>query len=245
MSLAIALTLTTRFIAFTLMLQSLEMLFLLKHQSIKAWSSPIKPLEKSFVPAVLIQLIFSVYSLWSPSASVVLVLFITHLLICMRFRGTFNGGSDMMIFVVLTGLFVSLMSSSIQMQKLGLLYIAVHALYSYFKAGFVKVRNEDWRSGKALPVFLQQSLYKDIRQVAGWLATKPKFSKALCWLVIAFELSAVIVPFFHIFTPAYFITAVVFHFVIYLSFGLNRFFWAWISAWPALFYSLMFYGRPV
>lgn len=166
-----------------------------------------------------------------------IILFFTHLLICIRFRGTFNGGSDMMTFVLLTGMIISYSTHNPKIQSLGLLYIAVHAVFSYFKAGYVKIKNKDWRSGKALPLFLEESLYPDIKRLALWLKHYPTATLILCWLVMAFELSSLTLPFLSNAFIFYFSIAVLFHFTIYLTFGLNRFFWLWMTAWPAIFYS--------
>ena len=257
MTLNLALGLTTRLLAFAMVLQSVEFLSLLRrpfffgiwsYQNLKSDLESHLPLpnniiaklfsENTFMIVVSIQALAAIYSLFYPAFWLFAILFFTHLTICIRFRGTFNGGSDMMTFILLTGVLVSTASASASVQKVGLLYITVHALYSYFKAGLVKVLNEEWRSGRGLPSFLSQSLYVDIQKLSLWLANKPSVSKILCWFVFLFELSVITTPFFPKHLIVFFTIAVVFHFNVFIFFGLNRFFWMWLSVWPAIFYTL-------
>lgn len=257
MNLMIAIMLTKFLLAFTMLIQGLELLslsrknILLSIWSFKNLSSdlyrglPFPPRlveilfsDKSFKIVIAAQIIAALGAMMFSSTFCLLILFFTHLLICIRFRGTFNGGSDMMTFVVLTGVIVAQASFSEDVQKFALLYVAVHALYSYFKAGLVKLKNKDWRSGRALPIFLKQSLLLDMQKLALWLRERPMVSRALCWSVIVFELSSILLPFLSYVFIFYFLIAVFFHFSIYASFGLNRFFWIWMSSWPAIFYSM-------
>jgi len=179
---------------------------------------------KGFRIILSLQIILSLCLYFFSSPWIVLGLLLTHLLICIRFRGTFNGGSDMMTMVVLTGLLVG--------GKAGLIYISIHTLYSYFKAGLVKVKQADWRQGRALPAFFQRSLFKDVQNLAG----KIPYPKTLGYFVIIFELSILLILLKPELTVLYFTAALLFHFINYLTFGLNRFFWIWLAAWPAVFY---------
>lgn len=165
-------------------------------------------------------------------------LFVYHLFVCIRFRGTFNGGSDMMTFVVLTGLLVC----KFGYPREGLIYISIHTLYSYFKAGISKMIHREWLDGTALPIFLRRSHNPKIHVVSAWLLGRKHLCRVLTLAVLAFELSAILLIFFPYFGTMYFILAVAFHFSIYLAFGLNRFLWAWLSAWPATLYSLYSLG---
>lgn len=255
MNLMIAIVMTTFLLSFVMFIQALEFFILIRNGSLfsvwsfKNLSSDLKkslPLsekwiefffsDKSFKIIITIQMLAALATAVFSLPICLIILFITHLLICIRFRGTFNGGSDMMTFVVLTGALVANLSTSVDVQKFGLVYIAVHAIYSYFKAGLVKIKNKDWRSGQVLPIFLKQSLFLDIRKLATVLETSPKLAKLLCWFVIVFELMSLCLPFLSFAFVFYFLTAVLFHFLIYVSFGLNRFFWVWMASWPSIFF---------
>jgi hypothetical protein len=239
MDLNLATSLVTHLLAFTLGLQALEIFILsLNPLFFKVWNFDSVFSNKALQAVVILQMASALAGFFYPAPTFFAVLFLTNLLICMRFRGTFNGGSDMMAFVVLTGVLITLCSTSEKGQQLGLIYIAIHTLYSYFKAGIVKLIQHDWRSGKALPAFLNRSLFSDVKSISHWLGLKPTLSLFACWIVLVFELAAFGLVFFPGLAIYYFMAALFFHLMNFLSFGLNRFFWMWLTAWPALLYSL-------
>ncbi|HRO66291.1 MAG TPA: hypothetical protein PL182_01860 [Pseudobdellovibrionaceae bacterium] len=233
-------------------------LFLLSHRAsfVNVWSD--RNLRRDFheglpLPRFLTDLLFSRRSfrflaltealaavgliVW-PGFGWLVVLFVLHLMICIRFRGTFNGGSDMMAFVVLTGLLIAQAIGDENGRKLGLAYIALHAGYSYLKAGIVKLAQRDWRSGEALPVFLKRSLLSTAVRAGFFLEKRRKLSRFLGWLTMFFEASVVGLLFFPEGRWPYMVLALGFHFGNFVLFGLNRFFWIWLAAWPALLYAL-------
>lgn len=257
MNLTLAILMTSISVSFVIILQSIEMLQIISKKEFKEiWSfdnlkSDLErglPLPNSIIGfifsesifkiIVILQLILACLGLYYHEPALFLSLFFTNLIICIRFRGTFNGGSDMMTFVVLTGVLIATVSLEEKFQRLGLIYISIHTLYSYFKAGLIKLKESDWRQGLALPAFLSRSLNVDIRNLGEWLERKPNLRRGLSWGVLAFELAAISVIFLPNITLYYFIIALGFHFFIYLAFGLNRFFWIWSTAWPAILYSL-------
>lgn len=240
-----------------LFLQALEYVMLLRSENfLKVWSfKNLKydlykglPLpqavidflfsDKIFKIIILLQIITTILSFFFVSYEFFVILFLIQLYICIRFRGTFNGGSDMMSFVVLTGLIISLMNKNETVQKLGMIYIAIHLTFSYLKAGFVKVIQPEWRNGLALPFFLKRSIYSPMGKLVILLQQNKLACCLLSWLTILFELSIVIIFKFPDLSYYYFLAALIFHFLIYFSFGLNRFFWIWLSAWPALLYTV-------
>jgi hypothetical protein len=246
---------TTHLVAFILFLQAIELFLVTQSPAFKtvwAYSNVAHeiecglPLPNSWVRAlfakrgfeilVLLQAITAVAAFFIPVGAFFAALTLGQLLICVRFRGSFNGGSDMMTFVLLGGVLILTFSTGENAQRFGLIYIAVQAIYSYVKSGLVKVKDSDWRSGKALSDFLSRSLFTDIKRIGVMVRFKQKLARALTWALLAFELGAFLMPFLHRALWWYFAAAVIFHFTIYRAFGLNRFFWAWISTWPAIFY---------
>lgn len=259
MTLVTVTLMTSILISFVLLIQGIEMLLISRKSEFRdIWSyNNLKrdfsiglPLpqrlinflfsDKSFQYLVWSQILLSVFGLFYAEIALFAGLFVIQLLICIRFRGTFNGGSDMMTFVILTGVLISLFGKSGQ-QNLGFIYIAIHTLYSYFKAGFVKILQPDWRRGLALPAFFERSQYADVRVLGSWLRKKPTLSLTLCWMAVLFELSSVVLLFFPGFAILYFVCAAIFHFLIFMTFGLNRFFWNWMAAWPAVIFTLSLY----
>ncbi len=77
------------------------------------------------------------------SLPLVSFLFVGNLLILIRWRGAFNGGSDFLTLVVLTGLFISQVVGAFGNTELGwqagFWYIAIQAITSYFMSGAVKL----------------------------------------------------------------------------------------------------------
>lgn len=253
MTLAASTLVTLRLLSLTLLIQAAEILILSRRSDFKnIWSFknlnrdllsglplPTKLVEiffstKGLQAITLVQITIAITTAFTPHALGITVLMITHLLICIRFRGSFNGGSDMMTFVVLTGTLIATTGA----QKVGMIYIATHALYSYFKAGLAKAKHREWWNGQAIPAFLSRSLFPDIQMMGAQLRNYHWLSKATGWLTLFFEFSILGLLLLPKFAMMYMAGAIVFHLSIYFCFGLNRFFWIWISTWPAILYSL-------
>jgi hypothetical protein len=83
---------------------------------------------------------------------------------------------------------------------------------------------------------LKRSLFVEIQNLADWLSRYPALTFVMSWAVLGFELSIISVLAVPNFIEFYFIVAVIFHFLVYLTFGLNRFFWSWMCAWPAMIF---------
>jgi hypothetical protein len=90
-----------------------------------------------------------------PHPAVFIGLLITTGLIALRWRGTFNGGADYMTVLVLLVLSIDSVFHDRPIVRLGCLwYLGLQTVFSYFIAGVVKLRNGDWRTGRALQRFL-------------------------------------------------------------------------------------------
>lgn len=260
MNLDSAIFMTIKLISITFLLSGIEFFWILssKKSFLKIWSfanlknelesglpipsSWIRMLfsDESFQIVVLVQIVSAALLLLFSHWIFVAPLLITHLLICVRFRGTFNGGSDMMKFVILTGALLLLVSTEKFIQLLGIYYICIHMILSYFKAGWSKLMVRDWRTGYALPAFLSRSLFLESKRLSGFLVENQKLSQLVSWSVLLFELGIIVILFKPSLTPIYFGIAMAFHFCNYLFLGLNRFFWIWLCGWPALMYLKIF-----
>jgi len=160
------------------------------------------------------------------------LLIITYFLIALRFRGNFNGGSDAMTMATLVSLAFSLVELK---TPIGFYLLAFHCTLSYFTAGIVKLKNKSWRSGSALQVFLTHSNYPVPAKVQK-LAKQKIFISISSLLVIFFECTFPLVWLFPKFTGLYIILAIFFHIINYFCLGLNRFVFAWLASYPALFF---------
>ena len=108
-------------------------------------------------------------------------------LIAIRWRGSFNGGSDTMTFLILFNLAIARAASAHPLiMKYALGYIAAQCVLSYFMAGFAKLRNASWRNGQAFAHLLRSSVYSIPARAKG-LADYPKICRAFAWATICFE----------------------------------------------------------
>ena len=172
------------------------------------------------------------------SLPLILFLFLSGLFIVMRWRGAFNGGSDFMTIVVLSGLLIATLFSWFGDEafgwRAGLIYVAIHSASSYFISGGVKLANADWRSGKALPLFLDGGVYGPLSPTS--LYWRKPVAIACSWSFIVWECLAPLVFLDAAFAMFYCAAASVFHFLVFWHFGLNRFVFAWVATFPALIY---------
>lgn len=166
------------------------------------------------------------------------VLFVMALLILLRWRGAFNGGSDFMTLVGLTGLLLAhvlgLFTDPTKAWHIALWYVTVQSLSSYFVSGWVKLMRPEWRSGQALTVFLDNGVYGPLsaHSIYRW----PCVAKLCSWSFILWEGLFPLALLDLRLAALFCAIATVFHFLVFWFFGLNRFFWAWLSTFPAILY---------
>ena len=173
----------------------------------------------------------------SSLASAVL-LFASTIALLIRWRGAFNGGSDFMTLVALTGLLIAQASAPFVGPALGwqagLGYVCLQALTSYFISGAIKLFSREWRDCSALPWFLDGGLYGPL---AAGSAFRHRGIATLCsWAFILWECTAPLTLLGPAWAGAFCAVAALFHFLVFRFFGLNRFFWAWLVTFPAIVY---------
>lgn len=189
-----------------------------------------------------------VMALWlvvmGSSLGVVLVLWLGQIAWMIRWRGAFNGGSDFMTQVVLTGMLLAHALLGLGMGPLswalGLGWIALNATTSYVIAGGVKWLQPQWRNGTALPVFLDTGLHGPLPENS--IFRRPWVAKCAAWSFMAWEATF----------PLAFISvelallecavALFFHLLVFRFFGLNRFVWAWLASFPAIIWGSVWVG---
>lgn len=170
------------------------------------------------------------------SFPLLLFLFAGNVLLLLRWRGAFNGGSDFMTLIVLTGLLivyaVGVWGDAAFGVRAGLWYICIYAISSYFVSGWVKILRPEWRSGQAMTIFLNGAIYGPLPD--GHLLRRPALAFMGSWAFILWECAF---P-FALVNPAHALVfcaiAAGFHFLVFCFFGLNRFFWAWMCSFPAI-----------
>jgi hypothetical protein len=173
-------------------------------------------------------------------AGVVLMgfLFVSTVLLLFRFRGAFNGGSDFMTLVAVSGLFLSDAFApwvgGESAHHAALWYIALHALSSYFVSGWVKLKRAEWRSGEALVIFLDAGIYGPLGHNS--VFRQPRVARLCSWSFMLWEALSPAILIGPVAALFFCGVAAVFHFLVFWYFGLNRFFWAWMVTFPALVY---------
>lgn len=159
---------------------------------------------------------------------------VTFFVLLQRWRGAFNGGSDAITFAALLGCSMARLSVEFGgSYKIGLFYIAVIAIMSYFLAGLVKAKEQRWWAGKALGLFLKSRYFNSHRFFRS--GTLPRVLLiAASWGVILFELLfplSVLAPPLAIFFCG---LALLFHITNWWVFGLNRFVLSWLATYPSI-----------
>lgn len=166
------------------------------------------------------------------------LLFAIGLVLLVRWRGAFNGGSDFMTLVGLTGLLIAqLVGAWLQPEtgwRAGLWYVTLQTVSSYFVSGWVKLLRPEWRSGAALPVFLDTGVYGPLpatslyrHPVVAWLLTWGFTVWEGCFVLALLDVRLALV---------FCAIGAFFHGMVFWYFGLNRFFWAWLASYPAVVY---------
>lgn len=197
--------------------------------------------EKSFLVLISLRSLSAIVLFFYSSPYLLLFLFLSTVLISLRWRGTFNGGSDFMTLVVLMALCAAACFDSHPLiQKGALWYTALQVCNSYFLAGVVKIKHANWRSGRALIGFLNSTIYKPDR-VSIWLTKRSLLAKAVSWSILIFECSFPLALLNSELCQIYLGLAFLFHVANIYIFGLNRFLYAWAAAYPALYFCSLWF----
>lgn len=198
--------------------------------------------DRGFKALLIARVICSTLAAFSGGAFFWMVLFVSTFLIAIRWRGTFNGGSDSM---TLTILFAVTFAEAVHLpwaQKTALTYIAVQSGFSFFIAGISKLRRTSWQNGSALKGFLASSYY-DVPRSLRNMPLHPRVWRFLSWSVVLFEIGALPALFDWRLAWGWVAFAFLFQLSIALIFGLNRFFWTWAASYPAVIWLSEHIGR--
>ncbi|NBC37743.1 HTTM domain-containing protein [Novosphingobium sp. FSY-8] len=161
------------------------------------------------------------------------LLVVNHLAILPFFNGPYNGGADRMGLLILVCVTAAYYLPRVADQELAFGYLGMQLVLCYFMSGWVKVVNPAWRSGRALRDVFLFSAYPVGGNLRGW-ANRPRLLWVMGWAVMGFELAF---PLAFVWRPtliAGLVVAGLFHAANACLFGLNRFFWIWICAYPAI-----------
>lgn len=183
-----------------------------------------------FIPRLILSLLLIV---GFQTAWVTLLLLLTGLAILQRFQGPYNGGADRMSLLILCCLCLAHFAPTHYWQEMAFGYLALQLVLSYFISGWVKVVNPEWRSGRALCDVFQFSAYPVSESLRG-LVNSPRLLFSMSWGVMLFELLFPVSLLSTTTLAMGIVIATCFHFSNACMFGLNRFFWIWLSAYPSI-----------
>lgn len=161
------------------------------------------------------------------------LLLLTSALILKRCDGPYNGGSDRLAVLMLFCLLLANLLPVLRWRELALGYLAAQLVLSYAMAGWVKIVNPDWRRGRALNDVFAFSAYPVSEHLRA-LSALPRLLWCASWGVMLFELLFALSLLDARLLYAALGIAALFHMANALLFGLNRFVWVWIAAYPSL-----------
>lgn len=168
------------------------------------------------------------YSSW-----VSLFLLLLGLLILQRFQGPYNGGADRMSLLILCSLNLVYFLPEYHWKEIAFSYLALQLVLSYFISGWVKVINIDWRSGRALGDVFLFSVYPVSESLRQW-ADSPRLLYMMSWSVMLLELLFPLALLSNVSLYVALLLTAMFHLANACLFGLNRFFWIWLAAYPSI-----------
>lgn len=194
-------------------------------------------LEDRRLPFLIgLRLITALLAFAVPIPGAWLILFFCTLAIAVRWRGAFNGGADSMSLVLIGALTVAHAFPDRPAVVLGSLwFVSVQVLLSYVLAGISKLKTPGWRSGEALIGILSSPQYQVPARWTAW-ARSPgarRWTVFLSSSLIVYEISFALLLIQPQWSTFFVSTGLVFHLINFCVFGLNRFFWIWIAAYPA------------
>lgn len=163
------------------------------------------------------------------------------LFILKRFNGPYNGGSDRMGLLILVCLTLAHLAPNRIWQEIAFGYLAVQLILSYVISGWVKIVNSAWRSGRALQDVFAITTYPVSENLRGF-AEQPRLLVIMSWCVMGFELLFPLALINVNLLFAALIIAATFHLANAVLFGLNRFFWIWLCAYPSI---IWFHGNYI
>jgi hypothetical protein len=149
--------------------------------------------------------------------------------------GPYGGeGADQMLMIVLAAMGLYAISPESVAGRVVVWFLAAEVMLAYLTAGAIKLRTAAWRSGDAIQSVMGTTLF-GTPVLAEAVAHTRWPSLVLCWMVMAFEcLFPILVFCGPEVCAATLLAGVVMHASIAMLQGLNVFFWAFVSTYPAV-----------
>ena len=191
--------------------------------------------HKNFIALLYLRIFCAAAFLFFPFSVFIIFIFLTSLLISLRFRGSFNSGSESLSLIILGALVIASLNSGAKIQEGVLWYIALQLCNSYFMAGLVKLKQASWRNGSALTQFVYSANYHPPLFIKSYLANRNS-ALMLSWVIMLSEVSFPLIFLSQgIQTILWLSLFFTFHLLNVFIFGLNRFLIIWSAAYPAIY----------
>ncbi|HWZ95156.1 MAG TPA: hypothetical protein VNW30_08185 [Opitutaceae bacterium] len=126
--------------------------------------------------------------------------------------------------------------ASLRLKSAALGFVAVHVALAYAVAGTDKVRSPAWRNGSRLLQVIRDGSYR-LPGLAAHLENRPGLARALAWSVVALECLFPVAVFLPNPVFVFFLAGgICFHATIAILMGLHGFLWAFLAAYPAVWF---------
>lgn len=204
--------------------------------------------DRVFLALLAVSTVLSIAMLFIRSGQVGRILFMpvffSNLVIGYRNRFGWDGSDKFITILNFCLLFIFLFPGSAIIQKATLIFICAQVLLSYAVAGISKLFSKTWTKGLPLKDIFSTKMYRNEWILIFLKTIGEKGSKALVWMIILFQL---LFP-LSLFLPlnlfwVFIILGLLFHFINVLLLGLNRFFLAFLAAYPAVIHVKLIYFR--
>jgi hypothetical protein len=248
----LALAWSQKILALSLVIQTTELLIINNYNQVKkVWCWPHLQKDWQFKTArwlasfcltdqnstylLILRLLLAVLLFFSNSAILPIFILVLSYLVVLRFRGPFNGGSDYMTIQLLLTLSFCRYTDDPRWHLIAIWYLSFQVVLSYFIAGWVKIKTAEWRSGFALSRFVLNSNYR-VPEFLKRPFANPIFCIAASWSILLFECLFPIVLIWPQTVLYFTFFGLIFHVLVFIIFGLNRFVWAWFATYPILLF---------
>jgi hypothetical protein len=160
---------------------------------------------------------------------------IVHMLFLLRNQYGLDG-SDQMMLLVLTALFVYHLHPTNSMLTIVFGFLTGQLLLSYLTSGIAKAVSPMWRSGDAITGILSTNSYGS-RILSRFFLKNHWAARMACWGVFCYECCGPLLVWVHPSAAlAFIVIGTVLHLSISACMGLNIFFWSFTSTYPALYF---------
>lgn len=187
--------------------------------------------------ASLILAILHVYSFF-----IFIFLLILYAIPVLRSSYGNDGALQMYIVLYFSLVLITVSPSNTFIPELGMIFIGVQGVLSYSISGITKLVSPEWRNGGAMRGIFSTKIYGN-KTMFRYLNGYPYFCLIASWFVISFEVLFIFSVLISPTTTLVFLSiGFLFHLFNMIFMGLNNFFFAFLAAYPSIYYISIYYG---